>query len=355
MRSTQKTRALAAFAAAALALGAVGCGSDGESGSEEPASGSASTTKTEPAKQIRLGYLITATQSTWGTSSVEAATKAAEAAGATLEVFSAEYDAQKQLQQCENAVTTGKFDGFLIYPVDNAAAIPCVKAVEDAGLKLVTNDGQIGTEFEAEAPQMPGISAQIGYLSPKIFGVGWAELAAKACGDKAPCEVGLMTGPPEYTLTVLERDAFDEALKKYPNIKLVQSLVAGYSDPDSGMKATQNLLQRHPGVDVIVDDDDHTTAGIAKAIAEAGKTKEIALIGSGATTEAVERIKNGTQFGSLWFGPRSSAKLATEMLIKAVKKEPIEDNSVPFSEQSPLSDGGYLVTKDNVAEITPEW
>jgi ribose transport system substrate-binding protein len=349
MRTRNKTGKMVALGTIALAMGAAGCGgSDSDSGAAKAKDAGGD-------KPVRLAYLITATQSTWGTSSVEAAKKAAAAGGATVEVFSAEYDPQKQLSQCENAVTTGKFDGIMIYPVDNAAAIPCVTAAEEAGLKLVANDGQIGPEFEAEEPQLPGISAQIGYLSPKILGAGWAELAAKACADKNPCEAGLMTGPPEYTLTGLEKDAFDEALKKYPNIKLVQSLVAGYSDPDAGMKATQNLLQRHPGVDVIVDDDDHTTAGIAKAIDDAGKTGEIALIGSGATTEAVERISKGTQFGSLWFGPRSSAKVAMETLIKAVKDEPIEDNSIPFSEQSPLKDGSYLVTKDNVAEITPEW
>ncbi len=86
-----------------------------------------------------------------------------------------------------------------------------------------------------------------------------------------------------------------------------------------------------------------------------GKTGSVFVIGWGATEAAVERIKAGTQFGSVIAVPQTDVRMAAELLLKAIRGEPIEDPLLDPSETSPLEGGKLTLTQENVDQFTVEW
>ncbi|MCC6223531.1 MAG: sugar ABC transporter substrate-binding protein [Thermoleophilia bacterium] len=358
-RTTGRLRVSAlavAVAAVAVALVAAGCGGDEEAGTTAaPATETAApATETSAAEAISFVYLDTSTTS-FTVPAQEAVKAFAAENNATVDIFSADFDPQKQLSQCETAIATGKYQGLLIYPVDGAAAVPCAEAAIAAGLKVVSNEGSIGPEFfDPNGPQLEGVSGEVNQW-PELYAKSWVEMALQACGTLDPCNLAMFTGPPEYTLTTLEVEALEAELANHPNLKLIDLGAPGFDAADAAAALTRTLLQTHPDTHVIISDDDATATGIVAALEELGKTGSVFVIGWGATEAAVERIKAGTQFGSVIAVPQTDVRMAAELLLKAIRGEPIEDPLLDPSETSPLEGGKLTLTQENVDQFTVEW
>ncbi len=103
------------------------------------------------------------------------------------------------------------------------------------------------------------------YPNGQLLGSG----VLKGCKGKNPCKVAWLPGLPELPLEKARTDGLYSIIKKSKAIQVVSVQAGGYLAAPA-LKATQNILQAHPDVNVIVSSGDQMIAGAYRAIKLAG-------------------------------------------------------------------------------------
>jgi ribose transport system substrate-binding protein len=161
-----------------------------------------------------------------------------------------------------------------------------------------------------------------------------------------------VSGGFSISFEVAKFDAFKRVIGEHPNIKLVGQGEAGFLR-EEGYKVAQDLLQSNPDINVFVTSGDQMTFGAEQAMNDAGiEQGSIALVGNGASCEAVEAVGEGRWHSSFVYMPITEGTLGTELAIKAVTGEQTEYTSIEMIEESPI---GEFVTQDNADQFTCEW
>ena len=118
------------------------------------------------------------------------------------------------------------------------------------------------------------------------------DLLAKAIGEKGT--IVRVAGIKGATAELLSLAGAQNALKKYPNIKLAGQLY-GIFQAAASEKVTATLLSRYPDTVGILAIDDDGALGVVAGIKAAGKVpgKDIFVVGADATSGGVKMIKSG--------------------------------------------------------------
>jgi ribose transport system substrate-binding protein len=357
-----------ALLACVAALIAAGCGSSSNSNSSASGGGAGSTTSaasaaggqttsssgaSSAAKHVNLTFLDAAA-TTYGIAMEVQARQDAAADNASIKVQDANFDPQRQNAQCQDAVASHQVQGLLIYAVDNAAIVPCVRSAAAAGIKVASLEGQIGPKLCTDkGHQVPGITLEVYYCADG-FGTFWTDMLVKGCGTK-PCNVAVFTGPPSYALVAREFAALQTALKAHPNIKILAHYTPGYDAAQQAAASTRTLMLKYPQTNVILEDDDSSAAGVVQTLKQLGKTNSVKVIGTGANKAAVQRIKDGTEFGSILDTPRTDTTEAINDILKVIRGGTLTETEISSPTISPLGKGNWLLTKDNVTSYTAQW
>lgn len=280
--------------------------------------------------------------------------QAATAGGYQVTTFDAGSDPQKQVAQCQDAISSGRFDGLVIEPVDGATLAGCIANAAAAGIQVSVIESAIGPDPSSPEIQVDGIAAQL-VLSPGDLAEASAEMAAMACRDLNPCEVVYSIADPAAQILVEQKDATIAALAAHPNISVVGEIIGGYDNPAQGRAAAQDAYQAHGGIDVVIGDDDVTLQGINRWVIDEGLQGRVATIGNGATEASVAAIRSGDQFGTIVLYPRTAGVRATEFLLAAIggrSRAPVVET---WAEFSPLGPGELVLTRANVDKFVPEF
>src|SRR5205814_6408145 len=104
---------------------------------------------------------------------------------------------------------------------------------------------------------------------------------------------------------------FRDAVKGAPGIAIVASQPANW-ERDQGFNVFQNMLQAHPDIDALFACSDLMALGALEAIAAAGKTGRIRVVGFDALDDAKKAIAAGTMAGSVALSPRNMGRIAVE-------------------------------------------
>jgi ABC-type sugar transport system substrate-binding protein len=95
------------------------------------------------------------------------------------------------------------------------------------------------------------------------------------------------------------------------------------------------------------------TFGAEQAMIDAGIPEgQIALVGNGASCEAVEAVGEGRWHSSFVYQPITEGYLGTQLAIEAVRGEASEYTSIEMIEESPI---GEFVTQENADDFECEW
>jgi ribose transport system substrate-binding protein len=345
--------AVAAAAVGALTLAACGSGDDTTSSTASGSTGAAAATSTAaatPAKDVKIAALL-AGSTAYPQASGKGIEAAASAAGASVQTFDAQFDPQRQLQQCQDAIASGGVQGIVVYPIDGGALVPCAEDAVKNGIQIVAIETPIGADFTSTDIQVEGVAGQV--LMPVTRDAeASAQLIREACKGIDPCEVALMVGDPAYVYSSEKRKREKDLVAQDANIQIVAEVVAGLGDPNKGHDVTRDVLQAHPDVNVIVGDADDTMMGAQQAVSEAGIGGKVKLIGAGGSKQAAEGIASGSWFATIPYLPETTGRVGTELLLQAIAEEPIEDTTIDVTDESPVGD---RVTSENVELFKPEW
>ena len=237
-------------------------------------------------------------------------------------------DAMTQSSQVRD-LATRDIDVLVITPLDQDSLTPVVKEVRDAGVKVVTHDRTVTTPVDV-ALQSNNVRA--------------GETAAQYLVDRLGPDGGNVveiTGTLGASATNERHEGFTNVISKHPNIKVVASQTADYQR-DLGLTVMQDFLQRFPSgqIDAVFSHNDDQALGAMQAIDQAGRAKEMFLVGFDGQEQAFDAIKQGSAFGGTVVYPLN----APEAIVAAAK--------LCVGEQVPevVDLFGNLVTSKNIDE-----
>ena len=115
---------------------------------------------------------------------------------------------------------------------------------------------------------------------------------------------------------------FRDAVKASPGITIVASQPANW-ERDQGFNVFQNMLQAHADIDSVFACSDLMALGAIEAIAAAGKTGKIRVIGFDALDDAKKAIAAGTMEASVAQFPSEMGRVAVESAVKVIRGETV--------------------------------
>ncbi|MDQ3488131.1 MAG: sugar ABC transporter substrate-binding protein [Acidobacteriota bacterium] len=244
------------------------------------------------------------------------AQEAADRLGVQLEVQAAEreIDVEKQMQIVENMIQTG-IKALVITPSGSREIVSALVKARDANVPIIIVDTRVDEKAAAEA----GVHTETfvgsdNYEGGKLAGAH----VVNVTGGKA--RVGILEGIPGHETGDSRLRGFRDAVKDAPGITVVESQPANW-ERDQGFNVFQNMLQAHPDIDTVFAASDLMALGAIEAIAAAGKTGRIKVVGFDALDDAKQAIAAGTMDASVAQFPSEMGKAAIESVVKAIRGE----------------------------------
>ena len=246
------------------------------------------------------------------------AQEAADQLGVELQVQAAEreIDVEKQMQIVENLIQTG-IGALAITPSGSREIVSALVKARDAKVPIIIVDTRIDAKAAADA----GVKTETFVGSDNYEGGRLAgEYVVKATGGKA--RVGILEGIPGHETGDSRLRGFRDAVAKSPGITIAASQPANW-ERDQGFNVFQNMLQAHSDIDTVFAASDLMALGAVEAIAAAGRTGKIRVVGFDALDDANKAIAAGTMEASVAQFPYDMGKAAIESAVKVMNGQPL--------------------------------
>jgi ribose transport system substrate-binding protein len=243
-----------------------------------------------------------------------------------------EIDVEKQMQIIENLIQA-RVHALAITPAGSREAVPAVAKANRANIPVVIVDTRLDEKAAADAGvRILSFVGSDNYRGGQIMGEHLVEVS----GGNA--RVALLEGIPGHETGDSRVRGFRDAIRNSPGISVVASQPANW-ERDQGFTVFQNLLQANPQIDTVFACNDMMALGAIEAIAAAGRTGSIRVLGFDAVEDARRALEAGTMSATVAQFPSEMGRVAVEAAIKGLRGEPVEeDTSVRIG----------LVTKENV-------
>jgi len=212
----------------------------------------------------------------------------------------------EQLSQVEDVVVK-KPDAIVFVPVDYKALVPAVEKINAAGIPVTNITDRIAG------------GQLVAYVGADDYNIGLesARHLLKAIGGKG--NVLILEGV-KGTLTNTDRvRGFNDALKEFPNVKLLASQPGNYQRLQA-LQVMENLMQSFREIDGVLAANDPMAVGALEALD--GANRKAAVIGINGSKEAVELIKSGKLLASGDFNGFIQGCLGVEIALRNLRKQP---------------------------------
>ena len=213
----------------------------------------------------------------------------------------------EQMSQVEDVVVK-KPDAIVFTPVDYKAMIPGVQKMNAANIPVVNiTDRSEGGQF----------ITFVGADDHKL-GMETGRYLLKAIGGKG--NVVILEGVKGAITNADRTRGFRDAIKEFPNVKLLASQPANYQRLQA-LQVMENLMQSYPQIDGVMAANDAMATGVIEAL-DAANRKAL-VIGINGTKEAVEAIKAGKMLASGDYNAFNQGCLGTMAAIRYLRKQPV--------------------------------
>jgi ribose transport system substrate-binding protein len=235
----------------------------------------------------------------------------AEAAAKTLGANVIQYIPTKpdsipeQLSQVEDVIVK-KPDAIVFIPVDSKALVPAVEKINAAGIPVTNITDRIAG------------GKLVAYVGADDYNIGLSTARAllKAIGGKG--NVVILEGV-KGSLTNSDRvRGFNDALKEFPNVKLLASQPGNYQRLQA-LQVMENLIQSFPQIDGVLAANDAMAIGALEALD--GANRKAAVVGINGSREAIELIKSGRLLASGDFNGFIQGCYGVEIAVRNLRKE----------------------------------
>jgi ribose transport system substrate-binding protein len=221
----------------------------------------------------------------------------------TVQAAEREVDVDKQLQIVENLIES-KIDALCVTPSGSKEVVPAIIKANRAGIPVVIVDTRVSPDALNEAGGK--VATFIGSDNTeggKLAG----EYIVKRLEGKG--KVAILEGIPGHETGDSRMKGFHGVVDRYPGIQVVSSQTANW-ERDQGYNVFQNMLQSHPDIQALFACSDLMALGAVEAIAAAGKSGRIIVVGFDAFSEAREAVLKGTMDATIAQSPYEMGRLA---------------------------------------------
>ncbi len=278
-----------------------------------------------------IGIAVADQKSLFYVAALDGMKAAAEAAGYKVVVAVANNDSQEQVNQVENLLVQDI--GVLVFiSQDSTAAAAGVKAANKAGVPVIavdqrpeTGEGKIATYIATDS--VKAARDLCTWMFEKMGGKG---------------QIAILHGVSGSTAEIQRTQGCQEALAKYPDVKVVAEQTANWDETEA-YKATQNILTANPDLAAVFAESDAMSLGAAKAARAAGR-KDMISVGIDGFPTMFDGIKNGLTQATMAQIPYKMGQMGVENAIRVLKGETVPELQYQDT---------VLVTADNIASVKP--
>lgn len=276
--------------------------------------GSSTETPSEP----RVAFVMKTLNHPFFLDMQRGAQDAASRAGVQLIVQAAEreIDVEKQMQIIENLLQTG-IQALIVTPSGSREIAAAIAKANRAGVPVIVVDTRV--DPKAAADNNLRIESFIGsdnYEGGRVAG----DYLAEVTGGKA--HVAVLEGIPGHETGDSRLRGFREAVAKHPGMAIVASQPANW-ERDQGFTVFQNMLQAHREIDAVFACSDLMALGATEAIAAAGRSGGIRVVGFDALDDARKAIDAERMTASVAQSPRDMGRIAVESAARLLRGEAI--------------------------------
>jgi ribose transport system substrate-binding protein len=298
----------------------------------------------------RIAYFIGGTNNSALQTSIAGAEAGAAEIGATIDIFDANWDANRMVGQMQTGLLSGYTAWVVATPEGNQVCDMITEVAPRANIPVAVVLVPIcGTDAaDGDDLHVPGMMTFVGgNETPRAFRA-IVELAAEQ--NPGEVQVGVLTGPDVNPLTRNLLAMVAEVQAEHPGFDVVSTLSTDFSVPQSLEKAA-TMLQAHPEIDVIIAQYSNITRGVILALEEAGLAGRVRVYDSGGSRWSVDQIRAGTLQASSGVYHFTNAKAAVLAIGDAWAGRPVPH--VILNDGAPLLEGQEpgeppLITVENV-------
>ncbi len=235
-----------------------------------------------------------------------------------------EIDVEKQMQIIENLIQTG-VQALCVTPSGSKEIASAIAKANRAKIPVVVADTRVDPKAAQDAQlTLASFIGSDNYEGGRLAG----EHLVKVRQGKGT--VAILEGIPGHETGDSRLRGFRDAVKASPGITIVASQPANW-ERDQGFTVFQNILQANPSLDAVFACNDLMALGAIEAIAAAGRTGKITVIGFDALEDARKAIAAGTMDASVAQSPREMGRMAVEAAVQVIKGgTPAAEQKVPI-------------------------
>ncbi|MBM9466113.1 sugar ABC transporter substrate-binding protein [Nakamurella leprariae] len=356
MKRTVRTTVAAVAAVSALTLTACSTASSQQQSSSSAAasggsSSAAAAAQPEPTvdavSDLKIAYFSAGSSNQYLQAAIDEAKTFAGETGVQLDVFDGQFDAQVQFDQMQTALTSGKYNTFVVEPNDgNLVCNLLTRDAPAAGVMVSVFNLPIcgrATNLGEETWQ-PGTVTYVGGQTLDVY-QAWMDQIIEAYPDGG--KVALISGPDLNANSIC---FFDAAKKLEDNgFEIVAQQTTDYTTPQA-FQAAQTIVQANPDLDILMSNFSGMTRGVVQATAGT----DIAVHDFGGDQWALDNVQSGALAGTIIMLPRQETRDALQAVVDLVEGEQPE-RFVNLAESDVLPNGTPFVTPENVGEYTAEY
>jgi ribose transport system substrate-binding protein len=237
-----------------------------------------------------------------------------------------EIDSSRQIAIVENLITSNA-DGIVLAPVDADALVGVVERAAGRGIPVSIFDSGLNTD------------RIVSYVATDNYGAG--VMAARRMGEilGGQGQVGVIGFMPGSAST-MEREAgfVDTIGKEFPEIEIVGVQFA-MADRAKALAESENLMTAHPNLRGLFADNESSTDGTVRAVAQRGAGGKIKVVGFDASQELVEQLKAGLLDSLIVQNPFKMGYESTKAIGQHLRGE---------APARHIDSGAHLILKDDL-------
>ncbi|MGB8466334.1 MAG: sugar ABC transporter substrate-binding protein [Terrimicrobiaceae bacterium] len=285
-----------------------------------------SSTSFAAEKEKTIGLAVANLQADFFNQIKQSVEREAKAKGIKVITVDAKGDAATQVSQIQDMITRG-VDALIYIPAGATAAGVPVKAAKDAKIPVVAVD--------RNPPDAPADT----FIATDSVGAArtLGEYVGKITNGKGSVAIiqGQLGTTPEQ-----DRDkGFNEALAKFPDLKVVAKQASNMWMQDEGFAIGQDMLQRYPDITVFFGRADALALGAAQAVKVANVGHKVVVVGFDGDVAGLKAVESGVLDATMTQKTQAMGKLALESALDLAAGKPVPKEQLQEA---------ALTTKENV-------
>jgi ribose transport system substrate-binding protein len=200
-----------------------------------------------------------------------------------------------------------KPDAVVLAPFDPKAMVPAVAKLNAAGIPVTNvNERLDGGD----------VVAYVGTDDYQLA-LTTARYLINAMGKKG--NVVILEGPDNLPTSIARVKAYKDAIKEFPDVKLLASKSANYARAPA-IEVMKSFLRLFPEIDGVLAANDPMAIGAVEALKVANR--KALVIGINASKEVIDFVKSGDILGSGDYNGFIQGCLGTQIAIRNLRKQP---------------------------------